>query len=64
MAISKNDVGTSVLCPLIDKEIDAIDCIENRDCIDGIIKLSSLPEKYKAKKNYKEICVSCKWHNY
>ena len=27
-----------VLCPLVDVEIENIDCIENSDAVDGIIK--------------------------
>lgn len=53
-----------VLCPLIEDLIEDIDCIENRDCIDGFIKLSSLPEKFKNKEDYINICKNCKWHNY
>ena len=53
-----------VLCPLIDERIENIDCIENRDCIDGMIVLSSLPDIYKQKPNYKSICKNCRWHSY
>ncbi len=53
-----------VFCPLIDNEIENIDCIENRDCINGIIKLSSMPDKYKGKRDYKTVCRECKYFNY
>lgn len=59
-----NDVLDSVYCPLIDDVIEDIDCIENRDCIDGFIKLSSLPDKYKVKDDYRDICKRCEYHNY
>ena len=58
------DAPNAVLCPLVDEMIDDIDCIENRECIDGMIILSSLPDKYKQKSDYQKICKSCKWHNY
>lgn len=53
-----------IICPLIDEEIEEIECIENRDCIDGIITENSVPNKYKSKKNWKEICNKCQYHNF
>lgn len=53
-----------VFCPLVDRKVEDIDCIENRDVVDGMIIESSLPDEYKRKKNWKEICRDCKWHNY
>lgn len=53
-----------VSCPLVDREIEDIDCIENRDVVDGMIIESSLPDEYKRKKNWKDICRNCKWHSY
>lgn len=47
------------MCPLIDENIEAIECIENHDCVDGIIVLSSLPRKIKTKDNFIEICRNC-----
>ncbi len=64
MAYNDEEIVTEVFCPLVDEIIEDIDCIENRDCIDGMIVLSSLPDKYKAKKDFMEICKNCKWHNY
>lgn len=61
--MQRND-DRMVMCPLVDKEIEDIDCIENRDCIDGFIRISSLPDKYKQKDGYEDICKNCKWHNY
>ena len=54
----------NVLCPLVDKLIDVADCVENVDCIDGLIVISSLPAEYKQKEGWKEICRKCKYHNY
>lgn len=48
-----------IFCPLVDKEIDVVDCMENRDTREEII-----PEIYKAKTNWKEICDSCPYSNY
>ncbi len=53
-----------VFCPLVDKTIEDIDCIENRDVVEGMIIESALPDKYKKKENWKNICKNCEWHNY
>ena len=36
-------------CPLVEMNIHNYECIENCDCIDGYIKISSLPDEYKRK---------------
>ena len=38
-----------VFCPLMDRKIEDIDCIENRDVVDGMIIESSMPNEYKKK---------------
>lgn len=48
----KND--DSVFCPLIDRNIDIVDCMENRDTTEA-----SIPAEYKAKSNWKTICQNC-----
>ena len=53
-----------VTCPLVDDEIENVECITNASCIDGMLNFSVMPEKFKLKENYEEICKSCKWHNY
>ena len=53
-----------VFCPLVDRKIEDIDCIENRDDVDGMLVESSLPDEYKRKINWKDICRKCQWHNY
>lgn len=53
-----------VHCPLVDELIVDIDCIENRDIVDNMIQESCLPNKYKAKENWANICKNCKWHNH
>ena len=53
----------SFKCPLTDNAIDAMDCIENIDIIDGFISDDShIPNEFKAKPDYKEICKKCKRH--
>ena len=53
-----------VHCPLVDRKIEDIDCIENRDVVDDMIVESSMPDEYKRKENWKEICKKCSWHDY
>lgn len=53
-----------VLCPLVDKEIDPMDCVDAVDCILNPDFLKNLPNEYKTKENFIEICKNCKWHNY
>ena len=47
-----------VFCPLVDRKIEDIDCIENRDVVDGMLVESSLPDEYKRKINWKDIFMS------
>ena len=51
-------------CPLVDKKVQDIECVENQDCIDGIIDIHSMPKKFKEKKDYANICKTCKYHEY
>ena len=52
-----------VKCPLTDKEIDSFDCLENTDIIDEMYgNESNIPDEFKVKPNYKEICKKCKYH--
>ena len=53
-----------VMCPLVDKEIENIDCIETSDAVDGMLKKDSVPDLFKRKKDWEEICKNCKWHDY
>lgn len=47
-----------VMCPLIDEKIDPMECVDVVDCVLNPLFLNSLPKKYKAKENFKEICKS------
>ena len=53
-----------VMCPLVDREIENIDCIENSAAVDKILKKDSVPTCYKEKADWEEICKKCKWHDY
>lgn len=52
------------MCPLVGQKIENIDCIENSDAVDGMIKKDSVPERFKVKSDWEEICKNCKWHGY
>ena len=34
-----------VKCPLVDEMIEDIDCIENVDAVDGVLKMDKVPER-------------------
>lgn len=53
-----------VQCPLVNAEIKDIDCIENSDSVKGVIVKESVPERFKVKTDWEEICRKCKWYNY
>lgn len=48
-----------IVCPLIEDYITAVDCMENRD-----LKDECIPDKFKEKINWKNICKNCKYQNY
>ena len=52
-----------LICPLVNKEIDEIDCLENMDIVDEFISDEShIHEEFKIKPDYKDICKKCKFH--
>ncbi len=53
-----------VMCPLVGRMIEDIDCIENSDAVDGILKKDSIPKEYTILPDWEEICRDCEWHNY
>lgn len=53
-----------VMCPLVDRRIENIDCIENSDAVDGIVKKETVPVTFKQKSEWEQICKKCKWHGY
>lgn len=48
-----------IFCPLVDKDIDIVDCMENRDIRDDVI-----PAEYRAKENWKDICAECPYNKF
>lgn len=58
------DDSDFVMCPLVDKKIENIDCVENADAADGIIKKEAVPERFKQKPEWEQVCKKCKWHGY
>lgn len=58
------DCDDRVMCPLINEKIEPMDCVDIVDCVLNPLLLRALPDKYKAKENFIEICKQCKWHCY
>lgn len=52
-------VAEYVKCPLSDEWIDPVRCLLNQD-----IKEEYIPDRFKVKTNWKEICNSCPFRNY
>jgi hypothetical protein len=51
-------------CPLMDGEyISEDDCYENCMIAERYIKPDFLPDKAKEKKDFREICLACKYHD-
>lgn len=55
----ESGIAERVKCPLVDDWIEDIDCMENQ----GIAE-SYIPERFKRKKNWKEICKKCPFRDY
>lgn len=53
-----------VHCPVLGREIEGIDCIENRDIVDGNLDERFLPEGFKNRRDWKSTCRECKWHDF
>lgn len=45
-----------IFCPLVDRNIDSIDCVENQSICE-----KSIPAEYKQKPDWKQICANCKY---
>jgi hypothetical protein len=57
-------VETRVKCPLVDRYIEDVDCMETANVAAGIIKDRNLADEFKKKNNWRNICKNCKYHNY
>lgn len=52
-------MDSNIFCPLIDAEINICDCSENRD-----VREEAIPQRFKEKENWKEICKNCKYQEF
>ena len=62
--MADNQRVTEVECPVLKKMIKDIDCIENRDIVDGNLDERFLPEGFNERRDWKGACRACKWHEY
>ena len=60
--VNEQEYPDYVQCPLVDREIEAIDCIINRDIINRNFNVE-LPSEYTEKCGYKRIYRACKWYD-
>ena len=49
--------------PIIEREIDIGDCVVIVDVFDGAIKEQVLGDEILEKKNWREICRACEYHD-
>ena len=52
-------IAIKIKCPLVDRFIEDIDCLENTSLADYAI-----PKEFKNKKNWKQICCACPFRDY
>ena len=48
-----------IFCPLVDEDIDGFDCMEYQ-----CFKDESIPDEFKQKADWKDICKNCKYCEY
>lgn len=48
-----------IKCPLVNKMIKPVDCLENQS-----LKDESIPKEFKVKENWKDICKNCPYQDY
>jgi hypothetical protein len=53
----------TIMCPLIDSEIEIGDCVVYTDVADKMLKESCIPEKFRENKNWREVCRKCEYHD-
>jgi hypothetical protein len=49
--------NSEIFCPLVEGYVSIVDCMENRD-----IKEEFIPEQFKIKSNWKDICNNCPYN--
>lgn len=52
-----------IRCPLVDDMIEVGDCVVCSDVSNGMLKENCIPEKFRQKKNWKNICKNCKYYD-
>ena len=55
---------SEVFCPLVDDIIDAGGCLINSDIVDGMFVEECMLSRFTQKKNWKDICKKCQWHDF
>lgn len=55
----ENGIASQVKCPLVDRFIEDIDCLENIDTAE-----SSIPDEFKKKPGWQRICLNCPFRYY
>lgn len=51
-----------IQCPLANEKVDIGFCVVTQDVVDNMLKERVLPEKYRQKHKWKEICKNCQYY--
>jgi hypothetical protein len=53
----------TIICPMINDLIEIADCVVYSDVTSGMLKDYCIPDKFKEKNNWRDICHRCNYHN-
>lgn len=59
----EDEDNEQIFCPIVERLINAINCIVCRDVVDKQLKETCLEDDFKVN-DYREICKSCIYYNY
>lgn len=52
-----------VPCPLVGREITAVECIEACDVVDGLLLERVIPPEFTSRSNWEAACLACPYHD-
>lgn len=52
-----------VPCPIVNEQIEAIDCIVTSDAVDGMAPECIVPTRFTSQQGWKDICKTCPYYN-
>ena len=58
----EEEMKDKIGCPLTDGMIELMDCVVCSDTASGMLKEYCIPDKFKQKRNWRDICKNCIYH--